>query len=72
MRNNPESWGRPDPDEEPTSLQDELKTPVEPGEDYQARTARRDLQGEASEADVLDQAAVAWQPGDDDEEEAGD
>lgn len=68
MRNNPESWRRPDPQEEPETLQDELKEPVEPGEDYKAGTARQDLRGEASEADVLDQAAAAWQ-GDDEQQE---
>lgn len=61
MRNNPESWRRPDPDEEPATLQEELTAPVERGEEYKARTARRDLRGEATEADVIDQAAVAWQ-----------
>lgn len=61
MRNHPESWRRPDPDEEPATLQDELTTPPKKGEEHQPRTARRDLRGEATEADVLDQAAVAWQ-----------
>lgn len=36
------------------------------GEDYKARTPRRDLEGEATEADVLDQAAVVW--GEDEDE----
>lgn len=60
MRNNPEAWREPDPNKEPETLQEELTTPVESGEEYRARTARRDLEGEATEADVLDQAATAW------------
>ncbi len=64
MHNNPDSWNSPDPTEEPATLQDELKAPVADGEEYKASTARRDLRGEATEADVLDQAATAWQ-GDD-------
>ncbi len=62
----PEAWRRPDPNEEPVTLADEVEAPVTKGEDYKARTPRRDLEGEATEADVLDQAAVVW--GEDEDE----
>ena len=60
MSQQPESWHRPDPHEEPETLQEEQTAPVQRGEEYQARTAKRYLIGEATEADVLDQAALAW------------
>lgn len=71
MRHDPESWHRPDPDEEPETLQEEIEAPVERGEDFKASTARPDLEGEAAEADVLDQAAVAWEGEEGDEAELG-
>jgi len=60
MTYRPESWHRVDPHEEPQTLQEEHVAPVERGEDYKARTAKRFLIGEATEADVMDQAALAW------------
>lgn len=71
MRNYPESWQRPEPAEEPATLQDEIEAPVHEGEEYRATTARRDLIDEATEADVLDQAALAWQGEDGEERDLG-
>lgn len=62
---------RPDPYEEPKRLQDEAVAPVDRGEDYKGYTPRRDLIGEATEADVLDQAAVVGNGEDYEEPELG-
>lgn len=58
-----ESWrdaGLNDPDaNDPVSLADEVSSPsAASGEDYHPATARPDLHGRASEADVIDQAAI--------------
>ncbi|MGC0250977.1 hypothetical protein [Pseudactinotalea sp. Z1748] len=69
-----QSWqdaGLVDPDaHEPVSLADETSAPSpESGEDYRPRTARPDLEGRASEADVADTAAaVPAQDLDDDDD----
>lgn len=44
------------------------EVPEQAGEEYQVRTGRPDLDGRATEADVVDQAHDAWvadEPGDD-------
>lgn len=58
-----QSWrdaGLVDPDaHEPVNLVDEASAPsVSSGEDYAPGTARPDLDGRATEADVADQAVV--------------
>lgn len=71
----PDTWrdaGLVEPTEEPVSLvQESDEAPVgttgarpPAPEEYRPRTARPDLEGEAAEADVVEQASVVPDPGD--------
>lgn len=66
MSTDPAQWHEPSADDEPVTP-DSVESAPEPGEDYVGTEPRPDLEGEAAEADVVEQVQRAWSGDDEDD-----